>query len=87
MTIRRRPRAFEPSWSVRVNTPSFRLGGRPDTLLAGEHTFTHLIWELMEAIADDRLPQPNFEDGVRNQRVLDAIERSARDGTRRRVPS
>ena len=67
--------------------PFFRAWWPPGHIIGWEHTFTHLIWELMEAIADDRLPQPNFEDGVRNQRVLDAIERSARDGTRRRVPS
>lgn len=52
----------------------------PGHIIGYEHTFTHLIYELMEAIADDRLPSPNFEDGLINQRVLDAIERSAKTG-------
>ncbi len=30
--------------------------------------------------AEQKLPSPSFEDGYKNQRVLDAIERSARDG-------
>ena len=67
--------------------PFFQAWWPPGHIIGWEHTFTHLIWELMEAIADDRLPQPNFEDGLRNQRVLDAIERSARDGVWRRIPS
>ena len=67
--------------------PFFQAWWPPGHIIGWEHTFTHLIWELMEAIADDRLPRPNFEDGLRNQRVLDAIERSARDGVWRRIPS
>ena len=42
-----------------------------------EHTFTHTVLDLLRAVAEGRLPSPNFEDGVRNQRVLDAIERSS----------
>jgi predicted dehydrogenase len=42
-----------------------------------------MVYDLLEAIADRRVPSPNFEDGVRNQRVLEAIERSSR--TRRWV--
>ena len=41
------------------------------------------IWGGDEAMADRRSPAPNFADGVKNQRVLDAIERSSR--TRRWV--
>jgi predicted dehydrogenase len=33
---------------------------------------------LLKAVADVKMPSPNFTDGVRNQRVLEAIERSAR---------
>ena len=50
----------------------------PGHVLGWEHTFTHTVFDLMEAIATDTLPDPNFEDGVRNQRVLAAIERAAR---------
>jgi predicted dehydrogenase len=49
----------------------------PGHIIGWEHTFTHLVYDLLEAVADRRVPSPNFEDGVRNQRVLDAIERSS----------
>ena len=55
----------------------------PGHIIGWEHTFTHMVYELLEAMADKRVPSPNFHDGVMNQRVLDAIERSAR--TRRWV--
>ena len=45
--------------------------------LGYEHTFTHSVLDLLLAIERQELPTPNFEDGVRNQRVLDAIERSS----------
>ena len=46
-------------------------------IIGYEHTFTHTVLDLLRAVAEGRLPSPNFEDGVRNQRVLDAIERSS----------
>ena len=49
----------------------------PGHVLGYEHTFTHTVLDLLRAIDEGRVPQPNFEDGVRNQRVLDAVERSA----------
>ncbi len=52
----------------------------PGHIIGYEHTFTHVIHELMEAIAQDRLPSPNFEDGLANQQVLAAVERSAHSG-------
>lgn len=55
----------------------------PGHVIGWEHTFVHMVYDLLEAMADRRVPSPNFEDGVRNQRVLDAIERSSR--TRRWV--
>ena len=50
----------------------------PGHIIGYEHTFTHTVYDLLEAIADDRLPEPNFVDGVRNQKVMDAIERAAK---------
>jgi predicted dehydrogenase len=50
----------------------------PGHIIGYEHTFTHTVFDLLEGIADGRVPQPNFVDGVRNQLVLDAIERAAR---------
>jgi len=49
----------------------------PGHIIGYEHTFTHTVFDLLEGIADGRSPMPDFVDGVRNQRVLDAIERAA----------
>ena len=46
-------------------------------IIGYEHTFTHTVLDLLRAVAEGRLPTPNFEDGVRNQLVLDAVERAA----------
>jgi predicted dehydrogenase len=50
----------------------------PGHIIGYEHTFTHTVYDLLKAIDSRKIPTPNFEDGVRNQRVLDAIERSAK---------
>lgn len=41
-----------------------------------EHTFTHEVYELMQAIAEDRPASPSFVDGVACQAVLEAVDRS-----------
>jgi len=46
-------------------------------IIGYEHTFTHTVYDLLEAVAADRVPTPNFEDGVRNQKVLAAMEKAA----------
>lgn len=43
-----------------------------------EHTFVHVVYDLMQAISRNKMPSPNFEDGVKNQTVMDAMERSAK---------
>lgn len=53
----------------------------PGHLLGYEHTFTHTVLDLLRAIDADRLPTPNFRDGVAMQRLLEAIERA--NATRR----
>jgi len=46
-------------------------------IIGYEHTFINLINELMNGIARGESPAPNFEDGARNQLVLDAVQQSA----------
>ncbi|WP_273717020.1 Gfo/Idh/MocA family protein [Alkalihalobacillus pseudalcaliphilus] len=41
-----------------------------------EHTFIHAFVEFMKAIRENRLPNPNFYDGVKSQQVLEAVEKS-----------
>jgi len=38
----------------------------------------HEAFELLNCLADKKMPVPNFEDGVRCQEVLEAVERSAK---------
>jgi len=49
----------------------------PGHIIGYEHTFTHTVVDFVRAVASGEQPQPDFEDGVRNQQLLDAISRSA----------
>ena len=55
-------------------------------IIGYEHTFTHTVLDLLKAVAEGRLPTPNFEDGVRNQLVLEAVQRSAESRSWEPVP-
>ncbi|MEV7018801.1 Gfo/Idh/MocA family oxidoreductase [Streptomyces sp. NPDC093991] len=45
--------------------------------LGYEHTFAHQARDLVHAIAEGRVPEPSFADGLQVQRVLAAVEESA----------
>jgi predicted dehydrogenase len=51
----------------------------PGHLLGYEHSFTHEIKDLVEAVAAGTDPSPSFADGLQVQQVLDAVARSAAD--------
>ncbi len=46
-----------------------------------EHTFTHEVRDLLEAIGSGGDPEPSFADGLQVQQVLDAALRSAASGS------
>jgi len=50
----------------------------PGHIIGYEHTFTHTIADFVRAVATGKSVQPNFEDGVKTQRVLEAITQSAK---------
>ena len=52
----------------------------PGHIIGYEHSFTHQARDLIEAIATGTDPQPSFDDALNVQRVLDAVERSAKSG-------
>ena len=70
-------RGFRRILVTDANHPFVNAWWPPGHIIGYEHTFTHTIFDLMEAIASAKLPEPNFTDGVRNQRVLSAIETAA----------
>lgn len=51
----------------------------PGHIIGYEHTFINLLADALSALSEGRAITPNFEDGVKNQRVLDAVERSAEE--------
>jgi predicted dehydrogenase len=50
----------------------------PGHIIGYEHTFVHTIADFINAVADKRSVQPTFEDGLANQIVLEAVEKSAK---------
>ena len=55
----------------------------PGHIIGYEHTFIHIIADFVKAVVARKNVQPTFEDGLENQRVLNAIASSAK--TRRSV--
>src|SRR4029078_9873025 len=50
-------------------------------IIGWEHTFTHGVLDLLSGIAVGKSPAPTFEDGLRCQAILDAVEKSAGRGS------
>jgi len=46
-------------------------------IIGYEHTFTNLLKELLDSLAAGKPASPNWVDGVRNQAVLEAVEKSS----------
>jgi predicted dehydrogenase len=70
-------RGFRRILVTESDHPFIKAWWPPGHIIGYEHTFTHTIFDLLEAMADGRPVTPNFADGVRNQEVMDAIEKSA----------
>jgi predicted dehydrogenase len=51
----------------------------PGHVIGYEHTFVHTIADFVRAVVAGKSVHPTFEDGLRNQQVLDAIVQSARE--------
>jgi predicted dehydrogenase len=52
----------------------------PGHAIGYEHTFVHVVYDFMKALDEESLPTPNFADGVECQRVLEAVEKSVKEG-------
>ena len=53
----------------------------PGHIIGYEHSFTHEMRDFVEALATGADPTPSFADALQVQLVLDAVERSAEQGT------
>jgi predicted dehydrogenase len=53
---------------------------RAGHLLGYEHTFIHTIADFVNACVEGKPVHPTFDDGLKNQRVLEAVEQSAKTG-------
>jgi len=59
----------------------------PGHLIGYEHSFVHTVADFVRAVVARKNVAPTFADGLANQQVLDAIERSARTGRWVKLPS
>jgi predicted dehydrogenase len=52
----------------------------PGHVIGYEHTFVHTVADFVNACMESKPVSPTFEDGLKNQRVLAAVEESAQKG-------
>lgn len=52
----------------------------PGHIIGYEHTFVHAIADFVNACIDGKPTHPTFEDGLKNQKVLEAVEKSSSSG-------
>ena len=50
----------------------------PGHIIGYEHTFVHAVSDFANACVDGTKIKPDFEDGLKNQKVLEAVEASAK---------
>jgi predicted dehydrogenase len=55
----------------------------PGHIIGYEHTFVHTVFDFLKAVVKGKSVDPTFADGVQNQKVLEAVEKSSK--TRRWV--
>ncbi|HET9373315.1 MAG TPA: Gfo/Idh/MocA family oxidoreductase [Vicinamibacterales bacterium] len=75
---RRGLRGFRTILVTESDHPFVNAWWPPGHIIGYEHTFTHTIYDLLEAMADGKVPSPSFEDGLKNQQVMDAMARAAK---------
>lgn len=49
----------------------------PGHIIGYEHTFVHTMADFINAVVDKKPVQPDFAEGLANQRVLEAVEKAA----------
>lgn len=59
----------------------------PGHIIGFEHTFVHTFADFLNAVTKGGRVSPDFEDGLHNQQVLEAVERSAKNRRWERIRS
>ena len=72
--------AFRTIMATEANHPYVGAWWPPGHIIGYEHTFVHAIHDFLTALEKGQRPQPGFDEGVKVQAVLDAVERSAKSG-------
>jgi predicted dehydrogenase len=54
----------------------------PGHLIGDEHSFVHTIADFVSAVIERKRMHPDFADGLKTQRILQAVSRSAELGRR-----
>ena len=80
-TVPATEQGFRRIFVTEADHPYLEAWWPPGHLLGYEHGFSHQVKDLVEAVATGTQPTPSFADGYQVQRVLDAVERSADDGS------
>ena len=71
-------RGFRDILVTEARHPYIEYWWPPGHVIGYEHTFVHTVADFVRAVVAGKSVQPTFEDGFRNQRVLDAMSTSAR---------
>ncbi len=80
-TVPATEQGFRRIYVTEADHPYLEAWWPPGHMLGYEHGFSHQAKDLVEAIAAGVQPTPSFADGYQVQRVLDAVERSADNGS------
>ena len=62
----------------RDNHPYAKNWWPPGHIVGYEHTFVNTFADFVRACAEGKSVQPTFEDGLRNQRVMEAVEKASK---------
>ncbi len=77
---------FRTVLATNAETPGFENWWPDGHIIGYGECFVNEIKEMMDAIAEDRQPEPGFEDGVKCQAVLEAVTQSSKSRSWVRVP-
>ena len=72
-------RGFREIIVTEPSHPYFGHWWPPGHLIGYEHSFVHTMADFVKAVVKGKSAPPTFADGLANQRVLAAIDQSARD--------